>query len=389
MLSRFGNRSKRSNRIRQCLFLLTFAGVVFRSELAILVATVTAHSKLAQNVPLRTVIIPVGVKAAVLALAVTVVIDSFFWQRFPTWPEWIAFRYNTLEGRSSEWGTNLWHFYFTDSLPRLMMNPFLLLACIPSAIWAKPTYQVCLDVLAPLLSYVAIYSFLPHKEWRFVIYAIPGLTAIAAAGASHLWSRRSKSLLSFVMASSLALSVFLSITASMGFLAISSLSYPGAHALDRLHDVTGDTTLNATVHMDNLSCQTGVTRFLQKRAIEHFAGLDTYPWVYDKTEDEVQLKDPRFWRQFDFALVEHEEQALGELETIELIEAYSGMSLREGGNFFSRIIPQFAKPLKMAVSPAVAYVEKFENWMQAHITNDLWPRVKLRPRIAIMKKASR
>ena len=89
---------------RLSLYLLTLAGVIFRSELAILVGTVSVYLLLTQKAPLFGVVIPAGIAGAVIGLLATVSLDSFFWQSFPLWPEWIAFYYNTIQGHSADWG---------------------------------------------------------------------------------------------------------------------------------------------------------------------------------------------------------------------------------------------------------------------------------------------
>ena len=175
---------------------------------------------------MKTEIIPAGIAGLLIGLTSTVLIDSFFWQQFPLWPELTGFYYNTILGKSSDWGTEPLHFYFLNSIPRLLLNPLTYLFCIPLALNLSATAQTSRNIALPLASFVAIYSLLPHKEWRFILYIIPSLTAIASSGASWIWIRRSKSTLYSILSLGLVLSTLASFLTSFLLLYISSQNYP-------------------------------------------------------------------------------------------------------------------------------------------------------------------
>ncbi|KAL9611527.1 MAG: hypothetical protein Q9167_003811, partial [Letrouitia subvulpina] len=144
-------------------------------------------------------------------------------------------------------------------------------------------------------------------------------------------------------------------------LAVSRLNYPGAEALNRLHTLAPSFFLLEQqqqrdgyprkdivhVHMDTLSCMTGITRFLQLPpppavVLEGAAGppavaaAEDLFWMYDKTEDEAKLLDPVFWERFDYALAERPERVIGKWEVIDTVEAFAGFRVvrpgeRKGG----------------------------------------------------------
>ncbi|KAF2682738.1 glycosyltransferase family 22 protein [Lentithecium fluviatile CBS 122367] len=328
-----------SQSYRMCLAFMTLAGVVFRSELAILVGTLSLYLLIFRRVSLFNVIIPAGIIGATIGLFSTVAVDSFFWQSIPIWPEWTAFYYNTILGHSADWGVSPWHYYFANALPRLMLNPLTYLVCIPVSVLNAATRRRGLDLLVPLLGFVGLYSFLPHKEWRFIVYVIPGLTAVAASGAAWIWTRRAKSVVYAVLSLALVASVLVSFVASIALLAISSLNYPGGEGLYELNNHIEPSGLQNLVYFDNLACQTGVTRFLENHegtgtiydVLEAQDTINKRRWIYDKTEDPEALLDPMFWDKFDFVLAERPEKVIGQWGVVHVVYGFGGVKVMKPG----------------------------------------------------------
>lgn len=83
-----------------------------------------------------------------------------------------AIAFNVVDNRSAEWGTQPFLWYFYSAVPRAML---LTLIFVPFC---------CREMLRTLAAvavlFVLSYSFLPHKELRFVVYAVPLLNACAA-----------------------------------------------------------------------------------------------------------------------------------------------------------------------------------------------------------------
>ncbi|OCK77914.1 glycosyltransferase family 22 protein [Lepidopterella palustris CBS 459.81] len=399
------NQQSVSKHYRLCLYLLTVAGVVFRSELAILIGTITLYLVIRKRVSIPRTVLPAGLSGAAVGLLISVPVDSFFWQTFPLWPEWTAFYYNTIEGHSTDWGTSPWHFYFLNALPRLLLNPVTYLLCIPLSIAAPATRQRSLDLIIPLLGFVGLYSFLPHKEWRFIIYIIPGLTAVAGAGASWIWTRKVKSQFYRFLSLALIASILASFAASTALLAISSLNYPGGAALARLHQITDHEQGSFRVHLDNLACQTGITRFLEKhnppQSIEDVLvgphDLAQKGWVYDKTEDPSLLLDPSFWSKFDFVLAEKPEKAIGKWQVVDIVYGFAGVRILRPGEESGRSAPEALEALGIS-EPADETREygalgKFssalESTVRYRITRGWWAEVKMEPRIRILANLDR
>jgi alpha-1,6-mannosyltransferase len=365
-------KSPRSSRRRvTAMIFLTVAGIIFRSEIAILLAAETLCLLAQSRILILKGIIPAGIIGAAIGLGITVPVDSFFWQQFPLWPEWVGFYFNTVQGKSSEWGTSPFYFYFTDALPRLLLNPAIFIYILVGTNLAPSR-----GILIPQIIFMAVYSFLPHKEWRFIIYSIPAFTAVAAAGAGWIWNRRSKSLLYKALSTALVVSTAGSYLISFAILYISSLNYPGGEALALLHHVVPNADNNhVRVHLDNLACQTGITRFQQ-----------VHPnWTYDKTESEVQLLNPIFWLDFDYAIAEQPERVIGKWEPIGVVNGYSGITLRPA-NDEADILPlpslfsgQLGKSLHKQYHNLALFARK-------KISRGFWPAIRYEPRLYLLKR---
>lgn len=365
------SKSVRSQKRRRlALYLLTFAGVVFRSEIAILLAMETLVLLVQQRASLTKEVIPAGVAGVGIGLAVTVTIDSLFWQQFPLWPEWTGFYYNTIMGKSADWGTSPPAWYFVNALPRLLLNPMTIFVCIPLALGVKATQRTSQDILISHLAFIGLYSLLPHKEWRFIIYSIPAFTAVASAGASWIWTRRTKTLVYRVLSFALVVTTLGSMFASFGLLLVSSLNYPGGEALQRLQQI--ETSTGMSVHLDNLSCQTGVTRFLQ-----------TQPsWTYDKTEDKESLLDPVFWQQFDYVLAEDPKRIIGSWQVVDTVKGFSGITLKPEDDEMDVSEPADAELVSWAKSSYIGLGQK----LRKTATQGYWPMMRMEPKIYILRR---
>ena len=376
---------------------LTIVGIIFRSEIAILLAAHTVVAYYTKRIPLKSIITS-GLTGVLIGLGLTVSIDSFFWQRFPLWPELVGFVYNVVNGQAASWGTSPFHFYFTSALPRLLYNPLTYMICIPFAL-SEPLRRRSLYILIPNLIFVGIYSLQPHKEWRFIVYSIPPFTAVAAQGADWVWNRRGKSQVYRLLSLILAISTLGAFASSLLASVISSLNYPGADAINLLHSHVDGSQDVVRVHMDTLSCMTGITRFLQMPSssdgIPHQLNRSSL-WIYDKTDKESELLHPLFWDNFDYSLSERPGKTIGAWENIDIVKGYSGIGIVRPGEELSWPPPASAgKCHKMRgegpwavfgreMGPMFREVAAFA---RKYITRGWWIQVKMEPKIHILKRA--
>ena len=147
----------------------------------------------------------------------------------------------------------LWYFY--SALPRALLSSIFL---IPVGLFFNSRVRV---LVIPSIFYVILFSFLPHKELRFIFYVLPLLNAIAATGADYVWKMRGKSFIRAIISVSIIFHLVLNSVASVGFLIASHKNYPGGNALMKLQEI--EKRDNVNVHIDVYSAQTGVSRFLE------------------------------------------------------------------------------------------------------------------------------
>jgi len=267
---------------------MTIATVVFRSELALLLG---AHSLWMLLKPqtldakialIRTTLIPAIIPGALVALLITVTIDTYFWQsKTYLWPEMSAFVSNVFPQKNgqgaSAWGTQPIYWYLAVALPRLLMNQFLMVDLFWTFQSTWSDIRV-LDNQIPSYVYVVLYSLLPHKETRFLFPIVPSFTLLAALTCTRLTINAHKSVITKMLLYGAILSTIVTAFVSHAILLpLSAQNYPGGQAIQVLHEYYNQNWQSlipkdahhsnhpyVRVHFTNLALQSGVTRFLEQ-----------------------------------------------------------------------------------------------------------------------------
>lgn len=380
---------------KRVILLLTISAAVFRSETAILLATTMLHLLVTGRISLR-LIITTGAACAVAIIALTVPIDSYFWQHIPLWPELTGFYFNAVLGSSAEWGVSPWHYYFTSALPRLLLNP-LALPLIVFALTQPGISSRTRDLLIPNILFVIIYSIQPHKEARFIFYVVPSLTAAAAVGASFIVTRRSKSAIYAAASAGFVLSILASFAISFGMLVLSSLNYPGGDALSELYALTRQITpavnLSYFIHADVLTCMTGLTLFGQNPSGLPLATAAAFRpevleqasppvLIFDKTENPTKLASHVFWKRVDYALTEDPSTVVGgKWQTLGVVHGYDGIEIFKPGRTPDDDTPKH----NHKVLGRAALVHRVRDALMP-FTGGWWVGPRMSPRIHILKK---
>jgi len=125
-------------------------------------------------------------------------VDSYFWAKFPLWPEFSGIYFNVLEGKSIQWGVSLLFLYlntqnlitFIQASPPLTYVtshlPKLLLGSLPLSIVGIFADGRIRSLLLPSCAFISMISFLAHKEWRFIVYVVPVFNIAGSRGAKWM-----------------------------------------------------------------------------------------------------------------------------------------------------------------------------------------------------------
>ncbi|XP_019098017.1 PREDICTED: dol-P-Man:Man(7)GlcNAc(2)-PP-Dol alpha-1,6-mannosyltransferase isoform X3 [Camelina sativa] len=268
------------------LSFLICATVIFRCDMMLLLGPIGLELLLTRSISFWKAL-KYCVRTTLLAVGLTILVDSIMWKKF-VWPEFDVFWFNSILNRSSDWGTHSVHWYFTSALPRS-----LLLAYPLSLLGALADRRLPFFVL-PVLSFVILYSKLPHKELRFIISSVPMFNLSAAVAASRIYNNRKKTiwkLVNIVMLAFFAISAGCTVVTFMA----SYYNYPSGYALKRLHQISHPVNVAGEewVHIDTYGAMNGISRFCE----------DALPWRYSK-EEEIVVEELQN-RNFTYLVNEH------------------------------------------------------------------------------------
>jgi alpha-1,6-mannosyltransferase len=298
-----------SRQYSKSIMYIALCVVIFRSDTAVFFGWLLIDGIFIRRFLSLKRVLSIGVPAGLVAIIVSLCVDSFFWGRL-VWPELELLHFNVWLNKSQQWGTQPYFWYIYSCIPRIMLAsaPLLMLA----------DHKFTRDYLIPSLAFIFTYSILPHKELRFILFITPLLNLCAASGLMNVYyylnvlflklearikrqsSKPSSSPLKRKTApastgtrddkrrSVIAVALFTLVIVGM-FIAnlfacfilarISSHNYPGGQAaislgvtkelLDAAKQSMDDTTglrdfrSDVGVYVNNLAAQTGLSRFVQ------------------------------------------------------------------------------------------------------------------------------
>ncbi|TNN09802.1 putative Dol-P-Man:Man(7)GlcNAc(2)-PP-Dol alpha-1, 6-mannosyltransferase isoform 1 [Schistosoma japonicum] len=264
--------------------------LVLRSELMLLFGPCLLYGLFAGYIKPRLKLLKTIITTAIISIGSSVLVDSMLWGKL-IWPEFEVFYFNTILNKSGQWGS-------------LLCTCMLLFAWIAVVVFSLPLQKVfgyqhglmyleSTKLLLVAFIFIGLYSFLPHKELRFIIYVLP----IFNLAVADVWSYLEKPMLNLrgtyldlimtkrkpnrishfhaALVFGCYAHLLVNTVCSIVLILAARKNYPGGEALTRLSHM--DHLINRSdvhVHICNLAAQTGVTRFLE----------ENNKWIYNKTE---------------------------------------------------------------------------------------------------------
>lgn len=281
---------------------IAFSVVVFRFDTSIFYGWLLIDAVFVRSILPLGKVLKVGIPSGLVAVLVSFVVDSIFWAR-PTLPELESLYFNLWLNKSHEWGTESFFWYIYNCMPRILMasSPCIFLA----------DHRITRDYMLVPLAFIFTYSFLPHKELRFILFVTPLFNICVASGllniyhylnkiflylstakkprksnesTKHRHERGNINLLAIFLFAFILIGISVAnLLASYILVRVSTQNYPGGQAalslgvtkelLDQAQkSVAGTTGLddlrsNVAIYVDNLAAQTGVTRFVQVNGV--------------------------------------------------------------------------------------------------------------------------
>ncbi|WRT64150.1 uncharacterized protein IL334_001079 [Kwoniella shivajii] len=356
--SKSAPKSVSARRQKTAVILLTALSTVIRLESALFLIPLSVSLVFTRRATLSQVV-QWGMLGGFGSLAISSSIDYTLWKptiphkSLPTftstwqilWPELSALHYNFFQGQSSNWGIMPFHYYFTNSLPKILLTSLPLIV-LSGLIWfsrltgintkiagkeGEKVYEGVGEIIklfgAGTVTLIGAMSLIGHKEWRFIIYSIPVFQLIASFSATFLWNLPNYPRLRSLFRFGLIGLVLVNVSVTGGLIFLSMNNYPGGQVWKILENLPDSKDRQITIHFPSYPLQTGSTLFTflhqyQLNSTTHIGPYPPFPnqkepkWIYSKSEEETFATPEGLWENnVDYVVTEEWDKYLGGIES--------------------------------------------------------------------------
>ncbi|KAJ6226973.1 Dol-P-Man:Man(7)GlcNAc(2)-PP-Dol alpha-1,6-mannosyltransferase [Anaeramoeba flamelloides] len=211
-----------------------------------------------------------SITPAISGIVLSFLIDSFFWKK-AIWPEGVVLLYNTVQNKSSDWGTSPFYWYFARLIPKAILNSLpifgLSIFCFPKLKKSPASH----------LAIVAIPK--EHKEPKRPKESKKknnqknqkdktnqkNIKKTTNKTDPKIETKSPKKFFSYFVLFIGYCSLFVGIMITLSFLFASINNYPGGKALLEMNSYLNEQKLSFKpfLHIDVYAAETGVSRFLE------------------------------------------------------------------------------------------------------------------------------
>ncbi|CAL1542889.1 unnamed protein product [Lymnaea stagnalis] len=155
----------KSNDVYKFLALAALSVIVRPTSALVWIFLCAWHLQRVRGSPVFSGVLSAYVTVGILALGSSAVIDRI-WYGYWTFVQLNFLLFNVIKGGASIYGVHPWHWYFFQGFP-VILGTFILPFIV--GVWRAKN-----KALAWIIFWIlATHSFLPHKEFRFILLALP------------------------------------------------------------------------------------------------------------------------------------------------------------------------------------------------------------------------
>lgn len=145
----------------------------------------------------------------VLILTLSSLVDFVFYQRFVI-VLWNFLNFNIVKNLGVHYGSHPWHWYFTQGVPAIFGSqlPIVIYGTLSSKTLSKSQIKVCNHFLLIAVTTCLAYSFIAHKEFRFILHLIPVGSLFGGFVMSNLAQTKRRSIMSYVLLTNIPIAMY-------------------------------------------------------------------------------------------------------------------------------------------------------------------------------------